>query len=360
MKRKIYLYIVLIGLLLPFSCKKDETKVQRNTNATAPTIMSPSGGSSLTLTKADSAKLIRFAWNAADFGFSAAVGYTVQIDTAGNNFKNASNILNATIDSASIIVYELDQKLLAAGFPQNKASSIDVRVRGILSGLNNSPYADTVYSNPVTLSITTFKIGKTYPKILWVVGDFQSWNNTDAAPTLSPVDSTQGTYEGYINIPSLKFKIVSDHSWSNSATYGDDGTNGGTADNGILSQVNGGKDIIIKDYGFLKINVDLQKMTYSTSANTWSITGGFNGWALPGLSMTLTPSTSIWTVTTNLAAGDTYKFIANGGWALNYGDTGADGIPDINGANISVATAGNYTITLDLSKYPYSCKAVKN
>jgi uncharacterized protein involved in high-affinity Fe2+ transport len=50
-------------------------------------------------------------------------------------------------------------------------------------------------------------------------------------------------------------------------------------------------------------------------------------------------------------------------WDLNFGDTGANGSLEFNGDNIKVPSAGNYTITLDLSSprnYKYTLTKIKN
>ncbi|OON65797.1 hypothetical protein B0919_23185 [Hymenobacter sp. CRA2] len=52
-----------------------------------------------------------------------------------------------------------------------------------------------------------------------------------------------------------------------------------------------------------------------------------------------------------LNAGE-FKFRRNRDWGTNYGDDGADGALELNGANITVAAAGNYTIKLDLNATP--------
>ena len=62
--------------------------------------------------------------------------------------------------------------------------------------------------------------------------------------------------------------------------------------------------------------------------------------------MSYDPATQRWSVTTTLAAG-TFKYRANNAWDINIGG-------DINnltygGDNITVAEAGTYIVTLDLS-----------
>ena len=65
------------------------------------------------------------------------------------------------------------------------------------------------------------------------------------------------------------------------------------------------------------------------------------------------------TITLNLTAGE-MKFRANDAWDINFGDDGANGSLEYGGANIAIASAGNYTITLDLKggggKYTYTVK----
>ena len=54
----------------------------------------------------------------------------------------------------------------------------------------------------------------------------------------------------------------------------------------------------------------------------------------------------MWEVTLDLPVGG-FKFRADNDWALNYGDTGADGTLDAGGDNLQIATAGNYTVKFD-------------
>jgi hypothetical protein len=62
-------------------------------------------------------------------------------------------------------------------------------------------------------------------------------------------------------------------------------------------------------------------------------------------------------VTLNLTVG-AFKFRANDDWAINVGGSLTGLTQD--GANISIAAAGNYTITLDVSKKVYTSTVTKN
>lgn len=63
--------------------------------------------------------------------------------------------------------------------------------------------------------------------------------------------------------------------------------------------------------------------------------------------MTYDTVNQVWTITLDLVAGE-MKFRFNDDWAVNLGDNDADGSVEQDGANIAMAAAGNYTITLNL------------
>ncbi|UOQ70290.1 SusE domain-containing protein [Hymenobacter cellulosilyticus] len=59
----------------------------------------------------------------------------------------------------------------------------------------------------------------------------------------------------------------------------------------------------------------------------------------------------VWTLTTDMKA-DFFKFRANKAWTNNLGADGPDGSLKQDGADIKLAEAGNYTITLDYNATP--------
>ncbi|MDZ7806683.1 MAG: SusF/SusE family outer membrane protein [Gracilimonas sp.] len=109
------------------------------------------------------------------------------------------------------------------------------------------------------------------------------------------------------------------------------------------------------------MNVDINDLTYSITNTTWGLIGS----ATPDewnsdQDMTYDPVEKVWTITLTLTAGE-IKFRANNAWDLNYGDDEGDGFLEENSdTNIQVASGGNYTVTLDLSDYPYSYSLEQN
>ena len=113
--------------------------------------------------------------------------------------------------------------------------------------------------------------------------------------------------------------------------------------------------------GLHRIKADLTAATYSILRTDWGIIGGAvppYDWSVD-VNMTYNDVDHVLEVTLDLQAGD-FKFRANDGWDLNYGDDEPDGIVNAGGSNIPIPEAGNYTITLDLSQAIYTYTVVKN
>lgn len=125
-----------------------------------------------------------------------------------------------------------------------------------------------------------------------------------------------------------------------------------------------GDNVKVDQNGLYWIKTNMTLLTYDmTLINSVSLVGGFNGWGNTE-DIQLTPSADYkqWTGTLELAAASEWKFRMNNNWDINLG--GREGSPvyeeDLvqNGKNLNSA-AGTYTVTLDLSKLPYSCTVVK-
>ena len=113
--------------------------------------------------------------------------------------------------------------------------------------------------------------------------------------------------------------------------------------------------------GFYKINANLNTNTWTATNTTWGLIGDAiptTGWN-SDVNMTYSATNKTWSITLDLLAAS-IKFRANHDWAINFGDDGANGTLEYNGANIAIGAAGNYTITMDLrggnGKYTYTIK----
>lgn len=186
-------------------------------------------------------------------------------------------------------------------------------------------------------------IKKTYSltKTTWgLIGDATAggWN-TDTPLTY---DQKSSTWRGVAHLTAANLKFRANGGW--------DINYGSTAKNSTLDA--GGSNIPITVESDYAVVLDLSHpLAYTYTANRWGVIGD----ATPDLwnsdqNMTWDATNKVFTVTLNLTVGS-LKFRANDAWDLNYGG-------DINaltpgGANISVTTAGNYTVTFD----PFALKA---
>ncbi|MBK7213741.1 MAG: SusE domain-containing protein [Bacteroidales bacterium] len=349
MRKISIIFITLVGLFGLVSCEKDETRAVISDNPTAPAFTNLTAGAAIVLQKPDADNPISYEFSTADFGFQSSVTYAVQVDLAGNNFADAVNlgtVNNGT--SISLLTSDLDNKLLAMERDETDPQplALEFRVKATVADA-----VDPVYSAVVSQTITPYYVPVVYP-VLHVPGSYQGWNPADETTVIASLKSN-GIFEGYVWIgaDNAEFKYTEGPNWDNN--WGDDGANGSLEKNGanILS---GGAA------GYYKLNVDINAKTHSFLRTDWGLIGSAtpNGWDADQ-NMTWDAGTSTWTITLALAVGD-IKFRANDGWDLNYGDDGNDGKLEGGGANIAIAEAGNYTITLNLSKPIYRYKIVKN
>jgi hypothetical protein len=210
--KKILLIITVLALGLFSACKK-EPKVTVSSNIGAPVLMTPTDGSAIAVTAADSNNTINATWKKANYGVDAVVTYFVQAGITGSNFKTHIDLGQTTKDSMSMTYGALNNRLInQLHLPANAASTIEIRTGATIYG------KDSVFSKPIKLNVTTFK--QLAPEKLWVPGAYQGWN-PGAALTIPAV--TTFTYEGYIymNVADY-FKFTSAPDWDH-INFGDGG-----------------------------------------------------------------------------------------------------------------------------------------
>lgn len=133
-----------------------------------------------------------------------------------------------------------------------------------------------------------------------------------------------------------EFKFRANDSWS--YNYGSDEADGNLRFDG--------PNIPVEAEGDYAITLDLSTPhAYTYSAHRWGIIGNATpgGWDADTF-MSWDAEAEVFTVTADLVAGE-IKFRANADWAVNFGGDWSALTPD--GANIVIADAGNYTLTLD-------------
>jgi len=345
--KKITILILVLGLVSFLSCKKDETKATLSSTPKA-SVLNLASGAKIILLKANKLDSIGYNWSKSEFGQAVVITYALQMDKAGNNFKDAlilSQVNN--IDSLKIMTGDLNTKILIMEFDPTKPEPMDLEFR-IQASINQ--YLDPLNSATVPQTITPYYEPIIYP-LLGVPGSYQGWNPADSSTTIASLKS-DNKYEGYIyfNADNVEFKYTKGPSWDNN--WGDDGADG------TLNP--GGANIKAGAAGYYKLNANLNTLTHTFLRTTWGVIGDATpgGWNTD-TDMTYDVTTKTWSVTLDLTAAN-IKFRANHAWDLNYGDNGANGTLEEGGDNIAVPSGGNYTVTMDLSKPVYKYKLKKN
>lgn len=352
MKSIKHIYWAMMGVLaLTVACEKTPEltvldEVEFDTDVTT-------SSDAIVLAESDTLNdVITFSWSAADYQREVPVNYTLQFTTADDKdtwsrtieVEVGEQLLTATMTGRSFNDLITDQ----LGITPGSATEIAVRVKS---------YVDrAAYSNYSLLEVTGYKETLYFPS-LYIVGDYQGWD-VDAADLIVSKKKND-IYEGYVYVPDgsgLEFLIYEEQD-ANATTYG-------MVDGTTLSASS--THFSIAEAGYYLIAVNLNTMEYLAIKTTWGLIGG----ATPGgwnsdTEMTYDEVKQVWTVTTDLTSGQSFKFRANKAWQIDFGvDENQELIyanhpwlTYIDQPQLAVGTSGQYTVELDLhdpTEYTYS------
>jgi len=189
--------------------------------------------------------------------------------------------------------------------------------------------------NDLTYTMESFSIG--------IVGS--AYNDWGATPDFAlTYDSYSDQFRGIVKLLDGEMKLRMNNEWT--TDYGDTGADG---------VLNLGGDNIATSAGRYIITVNLNDFSYSLQAidHIWGLVGSaYNDWGATSDALFTRdwsqPNDDIWALNDVTLLDGEYKFRSNEAWALNYGDTGADGTLDDGGDNI-ISIAGPYSFVLDFS-----------
>ncbi|MEX2478784.1 MAG: SusE domain-containing protein [Gracilimonas sp.] len=352
--KKLNLFIFVLASLFVFASCEDSLGPTLSTNIQEPSFTNAPSGESFVLTEENSEEIaLELEWSKPGVGFRTEASYTVEMAEAGTEFADPASLAQTSANSISMTVEQLNNRMLAAGFPANVESEIDVRV---VTEINEE--VETIYSSPISMSVTPYFVDVSYPEI-YLPGSYQDesgygseWTPQDAPALTSIEDNDQ--YEGYVYMANADnyFKITPIRDWAE-GDYGSPNSNGtlepGTQDNNIN----------IADAGYYKMNVDLENLTYEVLNTDWGLIGDATGSWDNDTDMTYDPVEKVWTLDVTLSTGY-IKFRANDAWNLDYGDNEGDGILEQGGSDIEITASGDYTVVLNLGEAPYTYELIQN
>lgn len=321
------LALSLITLSL-WSCKKDETQTVSN--------VSPAGtltasATSLSLVQANGALPAL----TLSYPLSTSTGYVVPVTTSlqfaikGSNFATTREIAVSTA-SYSPTISDLNSMMLALGAKIGTPTQLEVRMK------SGAAINAMTFSNVVTLTATPYLASSW----VYVPGAYQGWTPSTADSLISV--SSNGIYTGMITFTpgNLEFKITPAKKWD--VAYGD--TGGGKIAIGVNDNLKSAEAKV------KQVTVDLNAGTYTVGTpNEWSIVGSATagGWDVDtDLKGVNDGKSNNYSVQTNLTVG-VFKFRFQHKWDTNLG--GNISALTGGGADIAIATAGAYTITLDVA-----------
>ena len=337
MKKIIYKLTYLTALFaFIFSCDDVERVYY---NDAAETVLSLSDDN-LVLNEENAAnEILTLTWTEPDFGFSAAALYSVQIDVQGGDFSNPQIISVGGAFDKTFTVEELNAKLLSLSMLPNEEGVASFRIKATLSEYQE------IYSNTVNITVTPYSSLLDLSTSLGVVGSATpgGWGNENILDLPFYTTATTNVYVAYVTLRNGEIKFRNNNDWSEN--WGDDGADGTLDSYGANIAVSAGT---------YKIEVNFSSMTYTMEEYSWGIVGSAttNGWGGPDMMFHYNSFQDDWRAVVTLGDGEV-KFRFNNDWGVNYGDDGADGTIEANGANIAVS-AGHYLVTMNLNTQSYT------
>ena len=349
----LYKFCLITFTLFFISCNNDDDNLQISEGSFG-NILTPEAGQSIILNPFENQTntAITVSWENATYTVPTAINYTAEIATSGTNFENSIAIGNTNSNALSFDIASFNGYVEQAGLLPFVEGNLDLRIKSDVGDENVLPQ----YSEPITIMVTPFTTD--LPRLA-VPGNHQGWNpsedEVDYVPYLASSAFGETDYEGYVWLNG-EYKFVAPDitgifQWGNT-DWGDDGSFAG-----VLVETD--ESNCTATEGYYLVMADTDALTYSATMYNWGLIGSAtpDNWD-SDQDMIYDPVSKTWTITLNLTA-EEIKFRANDGWDWAYGDNDADGsLESIDGAaNITVPSAGNYTVVLDLStprEYTYS------
>jgi hypothetical protein len=373
--KKIFLSLILLaGTMTSIVSCSDETFDPTATDATI-NMSSPTGGTFVLSGSTASTTAFTTKWTPANFGFSAAVSYTLQAVKGTDSFSNTSSSIVLGTSNSDIELNEkavsqkvLNNLLLSAGGNIGISGTFKLRVFAKPSTqLSSSTNGVKAVSNEVTITATPYDTFDEFDRI-YVPGSYQSasgyGNNwSPDSPLVAKLFSAgnDGKYAGYVymNDASPFFKITTGPSWDNNYGFQADGdffvttssaTNTVTSGSGNLKGDGAGNYWLKADLSGSTKTITAQKMDYG-------LIGQFNGWSSDE-NLVFNTSSLKWEKTVTLATGG-MLLRGNDDWGFKMGamsSSAADAnlVPNVpikikeNGSDIQVQVSGSYKVIVDL------------
>ena len=361
MKRFLYSFIALAGLLAVAACEKEEKVIFDPENATAPTLGEVTGGPSDGVLSATGTEDIVFSFTKADYGFTAATTYSLNVSDSEDFGTSARVTTTVDEDNLTITVTQanLNTALLALGYEADtEVTAYFMLTSSVITMQSASISGTELSSNVVSGTFTTYDsdvLDQDLYNYLYYIGDFNGWS-FDNPQYLFNYSGDGTTYEGTVDFGSSAsngWKMTANTDWSG-GNYGTGGDYTYTDEASSITLLNDGSSGNITCYSkrfyYFSFDTGTCVLTKNWGIDTFSIVGSFNGWS-GGEDMEYNTSTHQFYIDIEFTESVEFKFYGDYTWGTaEYGQT--DGVFVSGGSNIS-AEAGTYRIYVDINKGTY-------
>lgn len=327
-------------------------------NAKPATLIAPPEGTVIELKKSDPTEVFTFKWDKADYGYSAAPFYSVQIDIDGGKFEKPVEVAVVNADKLEITAQSFNDAVVnKLKLDADQTHKIVMRIVSYISEKVDSPDSQKSYSAVVGYTVKTYLDEIIYPS-LGMPGNYQGWAPDNQLTRVWSIGFNDN-YEGWLmmsDAAGVEFKFTPGTNWDNAK--------GGpavivNAKGEVIGTLAGGDNIKGVPNGYYKVNVDWKADKFLMSpVQDFGVVGDATpaGWGA-NTPLTYDNTLCVWSATVVMTDGE-FKFRAGDDpdWKYNFGVDKGKFIAG--GGNIAI-TAGTYKITLDLNQALPTYTAVK-
>lgn len=324
---KIFKYFTILAGLSAAGC--DDAADPRLLENSTPAVVDKSlDGTSYVLEEAKAGEIAAtFKWSPANFGYQAAVSYTLEASLPEANFDKPVVIGQTNSTFVNLYTDAFNSKLFSnLKIKDGVETEILIRVKASVSNAVKS-----VYSKPIKIKVTPYAV-KTAIGKMWVPGSHNGWTFNDVVYSIA----NDGMYQNYLYFPvNAEFLFTPAENWDNK--YG--------GANGTLREA--GENILVKNSkeGIYLVEASIPDMTYKLTPTDWGIIGSAVGSWDKDVVFTWDAVSGTLVAIADFTTGEEFKFRANRDWSINFGAGDEEGKLKFNAENIRFTLpSGKYKV----------------
>ncbi|RXQ96274.1 SusF/SusE family outer membrane protein [Ancylomarina salipaludis] len=371
MKNIKYLFISLLAVFF-IACEDDfETpNVTVPVQGTAPVLEEVTEAIDLILEKKNEKDtVVNLSWSAATYADPIGVRYYIQVDTVGNEFKNALEFERVSTTTTSITVGALNT-LISTKYAPAKLVELEVRIRAFAN-----EDLDNLYTASFTMKVTPY-LDVAIPSELYIFGNATSATEISAALKAFGSDDIFTKYLKLTKDSLFKFsdKQASDgfdYNFGKFATVSENIEAAGDDAGNFKFTGETGWYAVTADFMSSSLTITpymVESTTYGYDYDNLYIVGGYNStdpfWDAANAVAMTKKSEGVFTIEKELQDGAEFKFIGQQSWGdLDWGniaEKGQSGILAPKGKNDNITFDGAdavYNITVNLNAGTYTIEA---